>query len=348
VPYTRSYPTYGYEIQDRFDLDFSDSGNLIYITAIDKKLPVGQNSVIMVYRTGYPAVASFYDVFHLNAKYDDLIIDATGNFGDYVTVAYGSILMMFRQYEIPILVFEDVFGDFNFNLTFTNDPLSRYYYLTRSTLHTANYPEDIIINNTDLNKTDFLSATTDADNTSAFYPLDDSTWFNGSVLNYTLTGDDCSECNKKLWVRNHVQEERVLLGVHDMEDYAFSIDGGYIQQFQSIIKMKHNGSIDQFVSLPSVLDGEGCLFIEHSWIYDFTLSACKNEDNGGEVYLYTTFYTASKPFASGPYYSSAKHVTSMHIMEDLMILVDVDENPFNFNREGGVIIYAMNHDPFDY
>ncbi len=89
------------------------------------------------------------------------------------------------------------------------------------------------------------------------------------------------------------------------------------------------------------------MFIEHSWIYDYTLSACKNDENGGEIYLYTTVYTASKPFVNGPYYSSAKHVTSMHIMEELMILVDVDENPFSFSREGGVIIYAMNHDPFE-
>jgi hypothetical protein len=46
-----------------------------------------------------------------------------------------------------------------------------------------------------------------------------------------------------------------------MEDYTFSLDGGYIQQFQSILKMRHNGSIHQFVSLPSVFDGENCLYI---------------------------------------------------------------------------------------
>jgi hypothetical protein len=27
--------------------------------------------------------------------------------------------------------------------------------------------------------------------------------------------------------------------------------------------------------------------------------------------------------------------------------VDVDENPWRLDREGGVIIYAMNHDPFE-
>jgi len=69
----------------------------------------------------------------------------------------------------------------------------------------------------------------------------------------------------------------VLLGVHDMEDYAFSLDGGYIQQFQSIIRMRHNGSIHEFVNLPSALDGEECKFIEHNFFYDFTVSACKND-----------------------------------------------------------------------
>ena len=132
-----------------------------------------------------------------------------------------------------------------------------------------------------------------------------------------------------------------------MNDYTFSFDGGYIQQFQSIIKMRHNGSIHQFVNLPSVIDGEECLLVEHSLIYDYTLSACKNYESGrSEVFLYMTTYTASKPFVNGPYPSSAKHVTSMHVMEELMIIVDVDERPWSFDREGGVIIYAMNHDPF--
>lgn len=340
---TKVFPTFGYVIPDKFDLDFSDTGNLIYIQAIDPKLPESQNTIIMVYRSGYPAVSSLYDVFHLNQKYDDILIDATGSFGDYVAVAFGSILTMFRQYEIPILVFEDSFTDYAFNLTYTNDPHERFYYMQKSSVKIANYPEDIIINDTRLNQSDYITNQLDySDSNRRVTPLDDEPWFNGSVLNYTLL--NCEECNQKLRVVNHVQEERVLLGVHDMRDYAFSLDGGFIQQRESIIKMRHNGSIEQFVSIPSVLDGEICMSIEHHWIYDYSLSACKN---GNEVYLYTTVYTASKPFVNGPYYSAAQHVTSMHIMQELMIVVDVDERPWSFDREGGIIIYAMNHDPFE-
>jgi hypothetical protein len=38
IPFNRIYPTYGYVIPDKFDADFSDTGNLVYITAIDKNL----------------------------------------------------------------------------------------------------------------------------------------------------------------------------------------------------------------------------------------------------------------------------------------------------------------------
>lgn len=90
------------------------------------------NSVILVYRAGLPASAVFYDVFHINGKYEDMLIDATGNFGDYVSVTLGSMLLMFRQYEEPILVFDDSYSDFQFNISYTNDPNASVHYLAQS------------------------------------------------------------------------------------------------------------------------------------------------------------------------------------------------------------------------
>jgi hypothetical protein len=43
-------------------------------------------------------------------------------------------------------------------------------------------------------------------------------------------------------------------------------------------------------------------------------------------------YSASKPFVNGPYYSSAKNALGIHIIEDIMIIVDVDENPWELKR----------------
>jgi len=119
---TKSYPLYNYTILDKFDCDFSDKGDLLYITAVDKNLPAEKNTVILVYRSAGPAVSALYDVFHIEGKYDEMLIDVTGVFADYVTVTMGSILMMFRQYGVPVLVFEDSWTDFDFNITYTNDP----------------------------------------------------------------------------------------------------------------------------------------------------------------------------------------------------------------------------------
>ena len=61
-----------------------------------------------------------------------MLIDATGNFGDYVSVTLGSMLLMFRQYEEPILVFDDSYSDFQFNISYTNDPNASIHYLAQS------------------------------------------------------------------------------------------------------------------------------------------------------------------------------------------------------------------------
>jgi hypothetical protein len=62
---TKAYPVYNYTIHDKFDCDFSDHGDLLYITATDKNLPQDKNTVILVYRSAGPAVSSLYDVFHI-------------------------------------------------------------------------------------------------------------------------------------------------------------------------------------------------------------------------------------------------------------------------------------------
>jgi len=86
----------------------------------------------------------------------------------------------------------------------------RYYYVSRSEVKIANYPEDIVVNDTRLNTSDYLSSQLNYNKSKQRIPLDDYHWFNGSVLNYTLL--DCPECNGKFSVINHVNKERTLLG----------------------------------------------------------------------------------------------------------------------------------------
>lgn len=118
-----------------------------------------------------------------------MLIDVTGTFADYVSVTMGSILMMFRQYQIPVLVFEDSWNDFEFNITYTNDAQGSYHYLSKSSVKVANYPEKIIINETKLNETDYLTNEVNYEQKYKEVVIDDTTWFNGSVLNYTI--DNC-------------------------------------------------------------------------------------------------------------------------------------------------------------
>lgn len=63
---SRVYPLYYYTIPEQFDLDFSDAGGLVYITAKDNTT---NSSVLLVYKAGVPVVSAFYDVFYIDGKY---------------------------------------------------------------------------------------------------------------------------------------------------------------------------------------------------------------------------------------------------------------------------------------
>jgi hypothetical protein len=74
--------------------------------------------------------------------------------------------------------------------------------LSKSAVKIANYPEDIVANDTQINDPDFLGNKLDYKNDDRRYYLDDATWFNGSIINYTLI--NCPACGNKLKVINHV------------------------------------------------------------------------------------------------------------------------------------------------
>jgi hypothetical protein len=51
------------------------------------------------------------------------------------------------------------------------------------------------------------------------------------------------------------------MALHGMNDVGIAFNHVIIQQIQALIKMNHNGSIDQFISMPAVNFGENCLHI---------------------------------------------------------------------------------------
>lgn len=172
-------------------------------------------------------------------------------------------------------MFEDNTDDYDFNITYTNDPELEFKYLMQSSVKISNFPESIKPNDTILNNTNILNDMVDYNqNEKQEINIDDSYWFTGNVVNYTLEGEGCDECGKKARVVNHVEDKRDILAEMDMDDYVFTHDGGIVQQFQSMLQLRHNGSISQHIAMPAVLDGENCRNIAHNWMFEFVLSAC--------------------------------------------------------------------------
>jgi len=168
--------------------------------------------------------------------------------------------------------------------------------------------------------------------------INDHGWFNGSVVNYTIKCE--AECDKggRIQLVNHVQETRDVLSWYGMFDYAFTLDGGVIQQVNTILTVAHNGSIKEYVDMPTLDFGEVCTTVSVHWMGNGYVSGCRSE----EVFLYYTSRNSAKPFVMGPQTSSAVNIARLEFFQNLLLLTDVDENPFLRQREGGVILYGFN------
>ncbi len=91
---TKQYPRYGYGLAKVLDIDVSDKGDCIYVTMDSED---GDHQVF-VYRSGYPAVGTLYDVIDLTST-NPVLVDTTGYEIDYVSVYANKLLHIFRQYE---------------------------------------------------------------------------------------------------------------------------------------------------------------------------------------------------------------------------------------------------------
>lgn len=317
VVQTRTYPLYNYTIPETFDMDFSDAGDLVYITAQEKRTGEGK---VLVYRAGYPTVMTFYDVYDMNASYSETLIDATGVFCDFLVLASGSRLQVFRQFMIPLLIIYDTFSDFSFNITYKNT--DKIYRLPKSTVKIANYPIDIKINNTQLKNQTYLDSLIDYNDDHRYYTIRDEDWFNGTVLNFTITCE--SECGEggKIVLVDHVHLRRSVPAYEGMWDYHFTARGGVIQHGQSLMRMLHNGSVQDYVSMPTQGNGEACKRVTVDFFHDFFVSACQESDT--DILLYLTSENGYKPFTMGPFPSSADAIANLQIMGNLLFLTDSD------------------------
>jgi hypothetical protein len=193
-----------------------------------------------------------------------------------------------------------------------------------------------------LNNQTYLDALIDYDDDLRYYTIRDEDWFNGTVLNYTMSCED--ECNGdgNLILVDHVHIRREVFASYGMYDYHFTARGGVVQQSQSLFRILHNGSIHDYVSMPNQANGEVCKRVTVDFLSDFFVSACEEGDD--EVLLYLTTENGYKPFTMGPFISNADAVSKIEVMGNLLFLTDVEENFHEFPREGGVFVYRINHD----
>jgi hypothetical protein len=106
-----------------------------------------------------------------------------------------------------------------------------------------------------------------------------------------------------------------------MQDYAFTLEGGVVQQAQTIVTILHNGTIQEYIDMPTLLFGEVCTSVSVNFLGNGYVSGCISDN---EVYLYYTTKVAHKPFVVGPQISSAQGLAKLEMIQNLLFLTDVD------------------------
>jgi len=94
----KNYPLYGYRIQPNADIEFSDLDFSVYVNAYDPKVNV---SVILVYRSGFPASTVLYHTIYLDQLYSrpGFEVEVSGSFVDFVSIAAGNEFQVYRVFQ---------------------------------------------------------------------------------------------------------------------------------------------------------------------------------------------------------------------------------------------------------
>jgi hypothetical protein len=129
------------------------------------------------------------------------------------------------------------------NLNVSSDPYSLVFNVL-DTNETIIKPTDDF-NETEVKNLGKIKAPFNNETFSADIQLNDTTWFEGNVLRYSV---NCSECNKSVHVINHVQETRELLEARSIYDIESTIDGIYAQQYGSLLKTNTFNSSIHFIN----------------------------------------------------------------------------------------------------
>lgn len=69
---------------------------------------------------------------------------------------------------------------------------------------------------------------------------------------------------------------------------------------------------------------------------EYVVSLC---ETGGQVNVYITSLISDKPFTMGPYATEAKAVNHAKVVDDILMIVDNEDDPFI--RNGRIYLYSL-------
>lgn len=121
-------------------------------------------------------------------------------------------------------------------------------------------------------------------------------------------------------------------------DMYSTFTGIYGQMYDSVFKtFAQNDSIQYIIKIPTGSITEICTKIAVNIYQDYFLSFC---ESGSQVNVYLTTTASVKPFTSGPYPTEASAVNHVEIVNNILMIVDNNDDPFI--RSGGVYLYYLN------
>jgi hypothetical protein len=317
---------YGYKLPKNYDTDASEYGNSIFVTTINE----GGDYQIFIYRAGYPGVASLYDVIDLYT-FNPILIDASGSFIDYVTVISGEEIRIFREYEIPVAEIFNPGESYQFWLEYYNTATAIKLELITVTI--INLPTLIYVNPrlNDIMETRTLLYSGD----NRISEIDDFKWFDGNVLNIKA---ECTDCDNVVIVRNHIHKEANFYLIPKLVDYKWTSSGGTLQSYDTVLEMRHNGTVRDVIHLPGI-SASYCLSTSVPLSGKYQVTACKERNN---INLYLISLVSHKGFSFVPYYSVASELLKVEAVHELLILIDTSMDPFVKHRPGGILLFAIN------
>lgn len=262
-----------------------------------------------------------------------LEIEVSGFYVDYLNIKTDDGFTLYKVFSEPSAIIKNVYLDYKFQLAFNNAKTSLQSDLL--SVSSVNYPSGFQPTE-ELNKT-LNSLKLDS---SGNFTWDDRKWFDGHILSYNYTCNECGENEtSKVHLKEHVDP---MQNIHfTAYDYAETLSGG-VAINDDLFRFHINGTVRDVINLPDQKLLERCNRVASTFNAALLVTACQELGRG--INLYVTTESSFKTWTWGPYQSSAYNVRNLQIAGDVLMLTDTSVYPeYKFDK-GRIMLYALTLD----